>query len=38
MSMSDANKRAKKDAWVNTAILGGAIGAATVASLYAQKR
>lgn len=34
MSVADANKRAKKDAWVNSAIIGGAIGAISVASLY----
>lgn len=33
MSMAEANKRAKKDAWVNTAIATSAIAALTVAEL-----
>ena len=37
MSLADANKRAKKDAWINTAIIGGAIGAASIASIYMNK-
>lgn len=34
MTVADANKKAKQNAWVNTAFIAGAMGAMTVASLY----
>lgn len=37
MSMADANKRAKTDAWRNTAAIVAAYGAITMATLYAKR-
>jgi hypothetical protein len=37
MSVAEATKKAKGDAWRNTAVLVGAYGAMTVAALYANR-